>query len=158
MTQLIEILKKDHARIRGILETLEQTLQKDDGPPVEMCDRLFARLEQELEEHLKREEYLLSFLYSVTKKELRGYHEAREHADIRTTIHLLRDLLKEERSLSVAVIEAYGSHLIDTLREHMDQEERFVFRIAEQVLGEELLENMIQLTGSGSGAGPVGSA
>ena len=151
MTQLIEILKKDHERIRLMLDMFEHALRRDDGMPSETWDALLSRLEAELETHIKREEILLPFLYSVTKGGLRGYHEERDHADIRTTIRLLRDLVEEEHALSLGVIEAYGSHLIDALREHMDEEETLVFPVAEEALGESVLEDIAHLMESGKG-------
>lgn len=145
MRSVIETLKDDHARLRRMLDVFEHALNRDDGQPNETLDSLLSRLEEELEAHIKREEVLLPFLYSVTKGGLKRYHEERDHTDIRTTIHLLRDLLSEEHSISLGVIDAYGSHLMDTLREHMEEEEKSVFPIAERALSPVLLEDITHL-------------
>lgn len=153
MEQIIDILKNDHDYLREILNALETVLQQE-GKTGKACEVVLARLEEGLEDHLKKEEYLLSFLYSLTKKPLKGYHEEREHLDIRTTIRLLRDLLREgSDSVSVGVIQTYGSHLIDTLRDHMAEEEAVVFPIAARALGEETLETIADLVVVREGGG-----
>lgn len=141
LRQATEVLRKDHARIRRILDVLEHLLRKGEEVPHAALALLLNHLEQELEGHLRREEeILLPFLVSVTGG-LRGYHFDRDHGDIHTSIQFMALILGQKEMASVSSLVACGDHLVEILREHMDDEEATIFPLAEQALGEEFLEN-----------------
>ena len=141
MNGAIDVLKKDHERLRQILVNLERLLKEKDVPEI-MLKLFLNHLERELEGHLKKEEdYLMPTLFSVAGK-LKRYHNERDYEDIRTYIQFLRIVLRERYPTSATDIQAAGSHLIDTLREHMEEEEKVLFPIAERVLGQGMLETI----------------
>jgi len=141
MKQITDVLREDHRCLRRILSKLEALLING-CVPKEALKLVLSHLELELETHIRREAYLSPFLMSVTRGELPGYHEAREHEDIRTSLQLLKDLVEKDYFLSLGAIEAYAFHLIDTLKEHMMDEETHLFPLAERVMTKALLEDI----------------
>jgi len=143
MTQILKILEEEHQKMLKTLDTLEAVLQGEDSE--NSLETVLSQLERQLEEHSKKEEYFLRFFYSATRKGIRGYRGMRDHMDVYASIQLLKDLTNREHAISLDVIEAYGSHLVEILREHITQEDSFVFPMAKETLGPELLESIGRL-------------
>lgn len=158
MSGIIGLLKQDHMEIRELLNALENSLSEEGKGPVEPYFIIAERLADALEDHIEREELLLSCFHNASKTELKGYHEGREHEEIQTTLKFLKEILEGDRWVSPNVVRAHASRLIGALRVHMVQEEIIVFPVVEGALGQETLEEIGPLIAPGLGVQPIGNA
>ncbi|MBV9080235.1 MAG: hemerythrin domain-containing protein [Elusimicrobia bacterium] len=129
---LLDILKEEHESIWGLMREIERT----EGPDAR--GQLFDQLRDILSEHCRLEDQLF-YSTMVEWAEVRiGTMSAREEHGI------IRRLLDD---MSSAGIEnerwpAKFAVLAETLRQHMRQEERSLFKHARRLLDSERLESL----------------
>jgi iron-sulfur cluster repair protein YtfE (RIC family) len=130
-----EVLRKDHQLLREKLEFLEAAMQV--APEAQFALREMCwSLARVLDEHIKREEQVLA-PYGNRIAALTQYHLAQDHADQRVVLRDVNALLLGGIKTPVSRVMPPLSHLIDELREHMEEEEREVFPVVDRVASEQ---------------------
>ena len=129
-------LRQEHDTIRQWLDRLEALLpvsQERRLPVVfvlrKITDRLAAHLahEAELYERLGQELWQPASPASAIRH---------EHEDVTTTLNILDQLLTKGHSASLETFQLYIQHLLDTLREHMADEETQLFPLIDRLLAD----------------------
>jgi len=129
-------LRHDHATLRGKLAQLEEWLPFLKAAPFTLLN-VTRTLTRRLHTHTEREEQLLLAL----RERLRGKESSiadsfpAEHQDQRQTLRLLLELLANGHDAPADQVEADATHLIESLREHMANEEAVLFPLADRVFG-----------------------
>jgi len=130
-----EVLRKDHQLLREKLEFLEAAMQV--APEAQFALREMCwSLARVLDAHIKREEQVLA-PYGNRIAALTQYHLAQDHADQRVVLRDVNALLLGGIKTPVSRVMPPLSHLIDELREHMEEEEREVFPVVDRVASEQ---------------------
>jgi len=128
------LLKADHEKVAGILESIEETTER----AVKGRDELFAQLKSELDLHAMIEEEIL---YPALE-------EAEETRDIALEAYeehrLVKQLLAELEAEPKDSEEwtAKFSVLKENVEHHVEEEEGEMFKKARQVLSEEEIETL----------------
>jgi iron-sulfur cluster repair protein YtfE (RIC family) len=130
----LELLKKDHETVDGLLKRIEDTTEK----AVKTREELFARLKEELDLHAHVEETLL---YPV----LRGAEETREitleaieeHAAVKEMLAVLEATDKGTETWT-----AKFTVLKENVEHHVEEEEDDMFPSAKKVLDGEQRERL----------------
>lgn len=128
------ILKSDHEKVAGILESIEDTTER----AVKGRDELFARLKAELDLHAMIEEEIL---YPA----LENTEEAREitleaYEEHRLVKQLLAELEAEPKDTEEW--SAKFSVLKENIEHHVEEEEGDMFTKARKALSEEEIERL----------------
>ena len=131
---VFELLKKDHEKVAGIFEEIEQTTER----AVKTREELFARLRSELELHSQIEE---AILYPALKQE----EESREITLEAIEEHrVVKRLLKELEATPVESEQwmAKMTVLKENVEHHVEEEENEMFKSAREVLSKDQIENL----------------
>src|SRR5215210_3446022 len=131
---VFELLKKDHEKVAGIFEEIEQTTER----AVKTREELFARLRSELELHSQIEE---ATLYPALKQE----EESREITLEAIEEHrVVKRLLKELEATPVESEQwmAKMTVLKENVEHHIEEEENEMFKSAREVLSKDQIENL----------------
>jgi iron-sulfur cluster repair protein YtfE (RIC family) len=128
------LLKADHEKVAGILETIEDTSER----AVKGRDELFARLKTELDLHAMIEE-------EIFYPALEGTEEAREitleaYEEHRVVKQLLAELEAEPKDTEEWT--AKFMVLKENIEHHVEEEEGELFKKARQALSEEEIETL----------------
>ena len=128
------LLKADHERVAGILETIEDTTER----AVKGRDELFARLKAELDLHAMIEE-------EIFYPALEDTEEAREitleaYEEHRLVKQLLAELEAEPKDTEEWT--AKFTVLKENIEHHVEEEEGEMFKKARQALSEEEIETL----------------
>ena len=129
---IFELLKKDHEKVLGIFEELEEAGEEAVGKQDSKQDRLFSRLRRELEIHMGGEELIL---YSPLKEEeetraivLESYEE---HHIVRLLLEEMDKMPKDEYWVAkLSVLKGNFMH-------HIGREEGDLFEEAQEIINEE---------------------
>jgi hemerythrin-like domain-containing protein len=129
----IELLEKDHKKVKGLLADLEDTTRRAS----KTREELFATIRMELEAHETiEEEIFYPALQQHPKAKdlvLEGYVE-----------HHVADLIVNELASAPTTDEDWGARakvLKEVIEHHIEEEEGEMFEVARKVLGrEELLD------------------
>lgn len=128
------LLKADHEKVAGILETIENTTER----ALKGRDELFARLKQELDLHATIEEEIfypaLEDAEETREITLEAYEEHR----------LVKQLLSELAAAPKDSEEwtAKFTVLKENIEHHVEEEEGEMFKKARQALSEEEIEEL----------------
>ena len=133
---LTEPVRKDHRILRAKLRLLEAAMRV--APEAQFVLREMCwSLAQMLDDHIKHEIEVLQ-PYRNRIQALTQEHMAQEHADQQVVLRDVNALLLRGLHTPMSKVVPPLAHLIEELREHMDQEEREVFPIVDQIAAEEL--------------------
>jgi hemerythrin-like domain-containing protein len=128
------LLKADHEKVAGILETIEDTTER----AVKGRDELFARLKAELDLHAMIEE-------EIFYPALEDTEEAREitleaYEEHRVVKQLLAELEADPKDTDEWT--AKFTVLKENIEHHVEEEEGELFKKARQALSEEEIETL----------------
>jgi hemerythrin-like domain-containing protein len=128
------LLKADHEKVAGILQTIEDTTER----AVKGRDELFAQLKMELDLHAMIEE-------EIFYPALEDTEEAREitleaYEEHRLVKQLLADLEGEPKDTEEWT--AKFAVLKESIEHHVEEEEGELFKKARQALSEEEIETL----------------
>ena len=122
-----EDLSQDHQILRAKLDLLEQWLPYAHAAPFTLLNSI-RTIARRLQQHTEREHAAIESLSSARHGQAsppisRLLHD---HRDQDETLTILEELLAKGRACEADHVITYATHLIDSLREHMaDEEERF---------------------------------
>ncbi len=122
-----EDLLHDHHILRAKLDLLEQWLPHTHAAPFALL-KLIRTIARRLQQHTEREHAAIESLSSARHGQASPPtdHLLHDHRDQNETLTILEDLLAKGRACEADHGITYATHLIDSLREHMaDEEERF---------------------------------
>jgi len=125
-----DTLRKEHEAIRGRLDHLETVLPSAAVRPRQLRAMTQA-LAQMLEQHIHEEE--LAFGSNPCLCEPRRLHLLGDHADERVLLRDIRALCDQPRSVPMGRHVGHCWRLITELREHMQEEERDLYALADQL-------------------------
>ncbi len=130
----IALLKEDHEKVRGLLESLEKA---SSGP---RHDKLFAQIEQELKIHTTIEEEIFypAFREAATKKDdqVMVYEAVHEH-------HMVDVALPEsEAGENNEDLKAKAKVVKELVEHHADEEEKDMFPRARKLMTREELRDL----------------
>ena len=128
------LLKADHEKVAGILETLEDTTER----AVKGRDELFAQLKAELDLHAMIEEEILYPALEETDEAREITLEAYE--EHRVVKQLLAELEAEPKDTEEWT--AKFSVLKENIEHHVEEEEGEMFTKARKALSEEQIESL----------------
>ena len=132
---LTEPVRKDHRILRAKLRLLEAAMRV--APEAQFVLREMCwSLAQMLDDHIKHEIEVLQ-PYRNRIQALTQEHMAQEHADQQVVLRDVNALLLRGLYAPMSKVVPPLAHLIEELREHMDQEEREVFLMVDQIAAEE---------------------
>jgi len=131
-----EELLNDHDILRAKLAQLEQWLPHTHAAPFSLLS-LIRTIARRLQQHTEREHAAIESLSYARdgRASPPTDHLLHDHRDQDETLTILEELLAKGRACQADHVITYATHLIDSLREHMaDEEERF-FPFFEQAEG-----------------------
>jgi hemerythrin-like domain-containing protein len=128
------LLKADHEKVAGILETIEETTER----AVKGRDELFARLKAELDLHAMIEEEIFYPALEETQEAREITLEAYE--EHRLVKQLLTELEAEPKDTEEWT--AKFTVLKENIEHHVEEEEGELFKKARQALSEEEIETL----------------
>ena len=128
------LLKADHEKVAGILETIEDTTER----AVKGRDELFARLKGELDLHAMIEEEIFYPALEETEETREITLEAYE--EHRLVKQLLAELEAEPKDTEEWT--AKFTVLKENIEHHVEEEEGELFKKARQALSEEEIETL----------------
>lgn len=129
MNEFFQLLKKEHVELKGILQELKETKDKDSSKR----EDLFQTLREELVPHMKAEES--AFYPPLLEKK-----EAREDAMEGIEEHHVSELVLKELEKMPKDDEKWGAKLAvfkELVEHHIKEEESKLFKSAEKALGPE---------------------
>ena len=135
MNEFFQMLKKDHAEVKGILGKLEETKEGE----LKKREELFLKLRTELVPHMKAEE-IVFYPPLMAKKESRkdALEGVEEH-------HVSDMVLKElETTQKGELWGAKMSVFSELVEHHIKDEESKVFKSAEKALGPDDFEKIMK--------------
>ena len=129
-----EDLSHDHQILRAKLDLLEQWLPHTHATPCTLLN-LIRAIARRLQQHTEREHAAIELLSSAGHGQASPpiSHLLHDHRDQDETLTILEEFLAKGRACEVDQILAYGAHLIDSLREHMADEEASLFPIVDKI-------------------------
>ena len=134
----IERLRRDHVILRSKLDVLESALKM--GPEAWFVLREVSHtLACQLRDHIRREEELVALCRAAMREQAVARIDV-EHRDEPQRLRTLNRLFIKESGESLTHIEPALTEIIKGLRHHMEEEERELFPILEQVLAERQAE------------------
>ena len=131
-----EELRHDHQVLRAELAPLAEWLPPTHAGPVTLLS-LIRTIARRLQQHTEQEHAALERL-SYAKRGRASPptdHLLHDHRDQDETLTILDELLAKGRAYEADHIITYATHLIDSLREHMADEEERLFPFFEQAEG-----------------------
>lgn len=128
------LLKADHEKVAGMLETIEKTTER----AIKRRDELFARLKEELDLHAKIEEEIFYPALEETEETRDITLEAYE--EHRLVKQLLRELEAEPKNTEEWT--AKFTVLKENIEHHVEEEEGEMFKKARKALSEEEIETL----------------
>ena len=128
------LLKADHEKVAGILETIDQTTER----AVVGREELFARLKQELDLHAMIEEEIFYPALEETEETREITLEAYE--EHRLVKQLLAELEGEPKDTEEWT--AKFTVLKENIEHHVEEEEGEMFKTAREALSEEEIETL----------------
>ena len=131
-----EELSRDHQILRAKLDLLEQWLPHTHAAPFTLL-HLIRTIARRLQQHTEREHAAIESRSSARHGQaspLTGYL-FHDHRDQDETLTILEELLAKGRACEVDHVITYATHLIDSLRDHMANEEAALFPLADRVFG-----------------------
>ena len=129
-------LREDHAILRAKLNLLEGLLPLARTTQFPIRDLVYS-ISRRLRCHTEKEEVLLAALRDVRHPGWAAGPVNRlpdEHHDQRQTLDILEHLLAQGSACPSDQVMAYGSHLLDGLREHMAAEEETLFPMVDRIV------------------------
>ena len=129
MMNAFTLLKADHERVAGLLETIENTTER----AVKGRDELFARLKEELDLHARIEEEI--FYPALEEAEETRDIALEAYEEHRLVKQLLDELEAEPKDSEEWT--AKFTVLKENIEHHVEEEEGEMFKKARQALSEE---------------------
>jgi iron-sulfur cluster repair protein YtfE (RIC family) len=128
-----EELSRDHHILRAKLALLEEWLPHTHAIPFTLLN-LIRTIARRLQQHTEREHAAIERLSSARHGQASPpiSHLLHDHRDQDETLMILEELLAKGRACEADRVVTYASHLIDSLREHMANEEERFFPFLEQ--------------------------
>ena len=129
-------LRNDHLVLRAKLELLEGLLPLATTTQFPIRELVYS-ISRRLRCHTEKEELLLAALRDMCHPGRTAGAVNRlpdEHRDQRQTLDILEGLLAKGPACPTDPVMAYGSHLIDGLREHMAAEEEQLFPMVDRMV------------------------
>jgi hemerythrin-like domain-containing protein len=130
-----QLLENDHNEVKNILEKLQET---SDGA-VKTREKLFLQLKKEILPHMKAEE---KAFYPSLKEEkesrLQSLEAIEEHHVAELVLNELEQLPKNEENWS-AKLKVFK----ELVEHHIEEEEEEIFSLAEEVLDEERVDQIM---------------
>ena len=136
MEAFFELLTDDHDEVKGLLEKMEDT---SDGA-VKTREKLLVQLKEALVPHMKAEEKAF-YPALMKKKEVK-----KETLEALEEHHLAETVLRQLEDVS-AGDDVWGAKLAvlkELVEHHIEEEEDELFEMAEEALGEDQLESIMQ--------------
>jgi len=136
MDQFFQLLRKDHAELKGILGQLKET--KESAP--KKREELFKKLREALVPHMKAEENTFYPALLVKK-------EAREDALEGMVEHHVSDMVLKELEEIGKGEEEWGARMgvfKELVEHHIKDEEMKVFKSAEKTLGHDEFQDIMK--------------
>jgi hemerythrin-like domain-containing protein len=128
ISEVVSVLLDDHKHIRHALKSLELGVTQHIRYSKKDYSSWITLLEKMLEDHIRREkEALYPVLQKLLKEGMKSYHIENEHQDIEKTFQILKKTLNQNGRLDYQSLKVYATHLIDSVREHMDLEEQIIY-------------------------------
>lgn len=128
------LLKADHEKVAGMLETIEKTTERG----IKRREELFARLKEELDLHAKIEEEIFYPALEETEEARDITLEAYE--EHRLVKQLLREL--EAQPKNTEEWTAKFTVLKENIEHHVEEEEGEMFKKARKALSQEEIETL----------------
>ena len=130
---VIEELLHDHQVLQAELDLLEQWLPHAHTAPFTLLN-LVRTIARRLQQRIEREHAALESLSSARHGHASPPtdHLPHDHRDQDETLTILEDLLATGRACEADHVITYATHLIDSLREHMADEEGRLFPFLKQ--------------------------
>lgn len=137
MASALELLKKDHQNVKGLLEDLLSS-DKSDG----QREKLLSTIEKELEIHTQIEEEIFYPAFAQQKssdKTKKMYHEAmEEHRAVEKLV--MPDLKKTDVDSNEFMGRA--KVLKELVEHHVEEEEEEMFKMAEKSMSQDELKEL----------------
>ena len=134
--EFFQMLKKDHAEVKGILGQLKETKESAS----KKREELFQKLREELVPHMKAEES--AFYPSLMAKK-----EAREDAMEGMEEHHVSEMVLKELETMQKGEDQWGAKMSvfkELVEHHIKDEESKVFKSAEKALGQDEIQNIMK--------------
>lgn len=128
------LLKNDHEKVAGILESIEETTER----AAKGREELFTRLKEELDLHAKIEEEI--FYPALEDSEETREVTLEAYEEHRLVKQLLAELETEPKDTEEWT--AKFTVLKENIEHHVEEEEGEMFKNARQVLSEEEIESL----------------
>ena len=126
-TEFFDLLRQDHERVRALFKTIKNSTSTQ----ITLREEFFGKLEQELLIHMEAEE---RFFYTALEQHdearaevLVGYEE---HQVVRIIIGTFNSLAVDDERWPAKLMV-----LSRLVRQHMDEEEHELFKLAKKLLG-----------------------
>lgn len=135
----IEMLKKDHKKVKQLLEELAESSERATKKRAELLEKI----EKELKIHTTLEEEIFypAFREADGKEHDRMYYEAKEeHRAVEKLV--LPDLLKTEPGSET--FSGRAKVLKELIEHHVEEEEQDMFPAAEKTMEESLLDELAE--------------
>lgn len=136
MNQFFQMLKKDHAEVKGILGQLEETKESAS----KKREELFQKLRVELVPHMKAEE-------SAFYPPLLAKKDSRDDALEGVEEHHVSDMVLKELEATPKDTDQWGAKMSvfkELVEHHIKDEESKVFKSAEKALGQDEIQNIMK--------------
>jgi hemerythrin-like domain-containing protein len=133
--QLLQIIEKDHEELKEILEQLENASQG----AVKKKEELFMKLKMELLPHMKAEEKHFYPVLGESKSSRQISMEAIEEHHVAEMVFKELDKLDKDEERWSAKLKVFK----EILEHHIEEEEEEVFEVAEDVLDEDQLDEIM---------------
>jgi hemerythrin-like domain-containing protein len=134
-TELFDLLRKDHEELRDLFKKIAKSSNKD----IDTRQVLFAQLERELLNHMEAEE---RFFYTALEQEeesrSRVLESYEEHLVARTVIGTFTSLAVDDERWPAKL-----KVLHRLFRQHADDEEHDLFKLAKKVLSNEQFQGIV---------------
>jgi Hemerythrin HHE cation binding domain len=131
---VFELLKKDHEKVSGIFEQIEQTTER----AVKTREESFAQLKAELDIHAQIEEMILyPALEEFDETRDIALEGVEEHRVVKTLLAELEAMPVDDEQWT-----AKFTVLKENVEHHVEEEEGEMFKKARQVLSQDQIEEM----------------
>lgn len=134
--QFLQILKKDHQEVKGILKQLEESKE----PSMKKREDLFRKLTEELVPHMKAEEK--TFYQPLMEKE-----ESREEAMKGWEEHHIAEMVFKELQKMPKGEDQWGAKMSvfkELVEHHIQEEESQVWKSAEKALDADEIQDIME--------------
>jgi hemerythrin-like domain-containing protein len=132
---LFDLLRQDHEKIRDLLKKIE----KSTSTQVEIRKEFFTTLEQELLIHMEAEErFFYTALEQHDESRARALISYEEHQVVRTIIGAFNGLAVDDERWPAKL-----KVLSQQIRQHADEEEHELFKMAKKVLDNDQFQGIV---------------